>query len=777
MRRTCLYLFVFLFISVPTQAQQRYAGAADITRAIQDSIDAGEIPGAVVQVGRGPAVLMRRAIGSRALEPRKEPMTVDTVFDAASLTKVVATTSCIMKLWEQGRIRLNDPVTRYLPEFQAGSSAITVRHLLTHFSGLRPDVDLVPAWTGHETGIQKALIDKPVAAPGETFIYSDINFILLGEIVHRLSGKPLDVYAREILFRPLGMRDTMFKPPAALRPRIAPTERDLDGRPLRGTVHDETTRFMGGVAGHAGMFTTAADLSRFAQMILNGGALGKTRLFQPATIRKFTEPQTPPDQPVLRGLGWDIDSRFSGNRGELFPIGSHGHTGFTGTSLWLDPASRTYVILLANSVHPVRKPAITSLRARVATIAAVHAGIKLAAARLTGYNETMAGARRSVARNGYTLTGLDVLARDSFARLKGKRVGVITNHTGLDREGRRNVDLMLAAGVKVAALYAPEHGIQGTRDDDGIGHATDERTGLPIFSLYQGEKREPTGEMLSGIDLLIFDIQDVGARFYTYMCTMLNAMREAGRAGLPVMILDRPNPITGVHVEGPMLDDDLRSFIGCHSLPLRHGMTLGEIAAMVNDEDRLGVKLEVVKMEGWQRGDWFDSTGLVWVNPSPNMRSLNAALLYPGVAMLESSRNYSVGRGTDSPFEQVGAEWIRGPELANYLNSRHIPGVRVYATRFSPASSNLAGKPVEGIRLVVIDRDRFSSTRFGIELAGALTKLYPGKLSIETNLRLIGNRAVAAALTEGTDPRLVAEAGHESLSEFLRRRDKYLLYR
>src|SRR5687767_1425790 len=399
-----LFLFSFFFLFHGSAAPQRYRGAADIDRAIEESIAAGEIPGAVVHIGRGSATLYRKAYGSRALEPRREPMTLDTIFDAASLTKVVATTSCVMKLWEQGRIRLNDPVTRYLPEFQGGVSNITVRHLLTHFSGLRPDVDLVPAWSGYETGIEKALVDKPVAAPGEMFIYSDINFILLGEMVRRIAGKPLDEYARGIVFAPLGMRQTGFRPVEALRPRIAPTEyEEGTNSPLRGIVHDETTRFMGGVAGHAGLFTTAADLARFAQMILNRGLAGKARLFQAATIRKFTEPQTPPDQPILRGFGWDIDSRFSGNRGELFPIGSHGHTGFTGTSLWLDPETKTYVVLLANSVHPVRRPAITSLRGRVATIAAVHAGIRSPRVILSGYNETIAGSRRTVARNGTTL--------------------------------------------------------------------------------------------------------------------------------------------------------------------------------------------------------------------------------------------------------------------------------------------------------------------------------------------------------------------------------------
>jgi uncharacterized protein YbbC (DUF1343 family) len=756
---------------------QRYSGAADIDRAIEAAIEAKEIPGAVVLVGRGSVVQFRKAYGSRSIEPARTRMTVDTIFDAASLTKVVATTSCVMKLFEQGRIRLNDPVTRYLPEFQNGSSAITVRQLLTHFSGLRPDLDLEPAWSGYETGIEKALVDKPVAKPGETFIYSDINFILLGEIVHRLSGKPLDVYARELLFVPLTMRDTMFKPPVTLRPRIAPTERDASGKPLRGVVHDETTRFMGGVAGHAGMFTTAADLSRFAQMILNGGTWGKARLFQAATIRKFTEAQTPADQPELRGLGWDIDSRFSANRGELFPIGSHGHTGFTGTSMWIDPASKSYVILLTNSVHPVRRPAISSLRSRVATIVAARAGIKLAGAQITGYNETMVGVRRTVARNGHTLSGLDVLARDSFAAIKGKKVGLITNQTGIDRHGRRNVDVMKAAGVDVKALYSPEHGISGTADHDQIGHGRDESTGIPIFSLYQNSNRRPTAEMLKGIDVLVFDIQDIGARFYTYMCTLLNVMEEAGKLGIPVMVLDRPNPITGVRVEGPMLDDDLQSFIGCYSLPLRHGMTIGEIATMAAAERGWPVKLEVVKMEGWQRGDWFDSTGLIWVNPSPNMRSLNAAVLYPGVGMLENSKNYSVGRGTDSPFEQVGAEWIKGPELADYLNGRHIPGARFYATSFSPASSNLAGKQLEGVRFVVTDRDRFIAVRLGLELAGAYLKLYPGKMSLETNLKLIGNRALAKALEEGVDPRAAAESLEEPVKDFLNRREKYLLYR
>src|SRR5579871_2070094 len=292
---------------------------------LEGAVKDGLIPGAVLVVGHDGQVVFRKAYGERALIPAREAMTVDTIFDAASLTKVIATTSSVMKLFEQGKIRLNDPVTKYLREFQGGHSEITIRNLMTHFSGLRPDLDLQPAWSGYETGIQRALIDKPAGPPGVRFVYSDINFILLGEIVRRLSGKTLPEFARVNIFEPLGMNDSMFQPPASLRPRIAPTEIDpATGRPLWGVVHDDTSRYMGGVAVHAGLFTTADDLAKFAQMLLDHGQANGTRLFSPLTIEKFTTPASPADQPILRGFGWDTDSPYSSNRGDLFPIGSFG---------------------------------------------------------------------------------------------------------------------------------------------------------------------------------------------------------------------------------------------------------------------------------------------------------------------------------------------------------------------------------------------------------------------------------------------------------------------
>ncbi len=746
---------------------------------IQDAVLTGLIPGGVLLVGRNGHVIYRQAYGSRALIPKREPMTIDTIFDAASLTKVVATTPSVMKLFEEGKIRLDDPVTKYLPEFQGGKSAITVRLLMTHFSGLPPDVELVPAWNGYQVGIEKALTAKPIAPPGARFVYSDINFILMGEIVRRLSGETLAQFAHDRIFAPLGMNETGFQPDLRLRPRIAPTEIDeATGLPFRGVVHDPTSRYMGGIAGHAGLFTTAGDLAKYAEMMLGMGECGGVRVLQPMTVKKFTEPASPADQPILRALGWDMDSPFSSNRGELYPIGSYGHTGFTGTSMWLDPATDSFVIFLTNAVHPKRGKSLTSLRSRIATIIAASFGIEMPqTVSLTGYNETITGAgvHRAVDREARTMTGLDVLEQNGFQELKGKRIGLITNQTGLDRAGRRNVDAMLAAGIHVVKLFSPEHGISGTQDS-AVASGTDVATGLPVVSLFQPNQRRLTPDQIQTLDALVYDIQDVGARFYTYSCTLLYAVEDAGKARTPIYVLDRPNPITGTHVEGPVLQKDLESFVGCYDTPLRHGMTFGELATMANAEQHWGADLRVIKMKDWERGDWFDANTLSWVNPSPNMRSLNAALLYPGLAMLEAASNYSVGRGTDAPFEQIGADWIDGAELAQYLNSRFIPGVRVYPTTFRPISSHFEGKDVNGIRFVITNRDSFDSTRLGIELAAALQKLFPGKIDFEKCRWLIGNHDAIAKLQSGADASAIWSQAQREAAQFAERRKPYLLY-
>ncbi|MEO8368500.1 MAG: exo-beta-N-acetylmuramidase NamZ domain-containing protein [Candidatus Solibacter sp.] len=767
-------------LAAASVSAQTFGGADALDQVINQAIEQGRMPGAVLVVGNQGKVVYRKAYGKRALVPVPEAMTLDTIFDCASLTKVVATTSSLMKLFEEGRFRLNDKVTDYIPEFQGGKSEITLRQLFTHFSGLQPDVPLTTPWTGYDTGIKLANTFKVGGPPATKYVYSDINFLLLGELVHRLSGKMLNEYARENIFLPIGMKESMFQPPASLVPRIAPTERlpVKTGPPLRGVVHDPTARNMGGVAGHAGLFSTADDLSRFAQMMLNGGELDGVRLFGPLTVAKFIEPQSPPDQPILRALGWDVDSPHSGNRGELFPIGSFGHTGFTGTSMWIDPLTKTYVILMANSVHPDLRPALTPTRGKVATIVAANVGLRAQRVTLTGYNDTRVGpaARRQIGRNGVTLTGLDVLENMKFQPFVGKRIGLITNHSGLDRTGKRNIDLMRAAGIKVAAIFSPEHGFLGTEDRPGIKDTEDSTTGIRVFSLY-GATNRPTPEMLKDIDILVFDIQDVGVRFYTFETTMAFALEAAAKAGIPYYVLDRPNPITGSRIEGPMMDAANKSFVGYMAgEPVRHGMTMGELAKMFNAENNINANLTVVPMQDWQRGDWFDSTNLTWQNPSPNMRSLNAAMLYPGLCLMEYAKGFSVGRGTDSPFEQLGADFIGGRELALYLNQRQIPGIRVYATSFTPTESVFKGVKVEGVRFVITNRELLDATRLGLEVAVAIQKLYPGKVDFAGGKRLIGSDDVIKRIQAAEDPRTIQTSFQDAVDAFAEHRVRYLLY-
>ena len=753
---------------------------------VQEAIDDGIMPGAVVLVGRGDEVVHRKAYGLRSIEPAREPMQLDTIFDCASLTKVVATAPAVMMLVEEGKVRLSDRVTKHLPDFSEGESPITLLQLLTHFSGLRPDVDLEPAWNGYETGINKAYEEVPVARPGTQFIYSDINYLLLAEVVRKITGQRLDEFAAERIFRPLGMAETRFLPPPELRPRIAPTERLPDGTLLHGVVHDPTTRFMGGVAGHAGVFSTADDLSRFVQMMLNGGrvpsgeGLDEARILSPLAVVKMTTPQSPRNHPALRGLGWDIDSPYSSTRGDLFPAGSYGHTGYTGTSIWIDPATSTYVILMTNRVHPAVRTSVVDLRGKVASIVAASiADVDLEQVRRAAWQrsrspESAPGAR---VRDATVLSGLDVLVREKFARFSGKRVGLITNHTGIDRRRRRNIDLFFEApGVTLAAILSPEHGITGREDHQRIADGKDEKTGVIIHSLYQGDRRRPTAAMLSGIDALVFDVQDVGARFYTYATTMAYAMEEAAKLGIPFHVLDRPNPITGIVVEGPMLDEAQRSFVGYFPMPVRHGMTMAELAGMFNEERKIGAQLEVVRMEGWRRGLWFDETKLPWVDPSPNIRSVEQALLYPGIALLEGLTNYSVGRGTDTPFLFVGADWIDGAKLAEELNGAGLRGISFYSVRRMPKSSRFAGTSIGGIQISVLDRDSVRSTRVGLEIATQLLSSYPGRINMELTARLIGHKATVDALSQGRAASSIWSTWQAQQRSFLRIRNRYLLY-
>jgi uncharacterized protein YbbC (DUF1343 family)/CubicO group peptidase (beta-lactamase class C family) len=776
------------------------ARLARLDAVVDEAIARKELPGAVVVVGRGEAVALRRAYGHRALVPAAEPMTLDTMFDLASLTKVVATAPAVTMLVEEGRIRLTDPVALYIPEFgRYGKQRVTIRDLLTHMSGLRPDLDLADSWIGAETAIRLASEEVLQAPPGRRFVYSDINYFLLAEIVARVSRMPFPDFVRQRLFAPLGMRETMFNPPASLRGRIAPTEpctpygwpcdegqraegkgQRADGSVmLRGVVHDPTARRMGGVAGHAGLFSTAADLTIFARMLLGGGAVGPTRVLSPLAVGRMTSAATPIGEANVRGFGWDIDSSFSANRGEFLPIGSFGHTGFTGTSIWIDPATRVFVIFMSSRLHPDGKGDVTPLRARVATIVASSL-VDVPADRM---------ADLSWARQRFeaqipaivpppappVLTGIDVLRAENFAPLAGRRVGLVTNHTGRARDGAATIDLLAdVPGVTLVSLFSPEHGIRGLLDAS-VPSSIDARTKLPIHSLY-GETRRPTDAMLAGLDAIVIDLQDIGARFYTYMTTMAYVMEEAARRQIAVVVLDRPNPIGGVQIEGPSLDEGVAGFTGyLPSMPIRHGLTMGELARLFNAERTIGADLTVIAMKGWRRDAWFDETALPWISPSPNMRNLYAATLYPGIGAFESA-NVSVGRGTDTPFEQIGAPWIDGVPLAEALNARQLPGIRFYPVRFTPAASKFAGEECGGVFMVITDRNALRPVRVGVEIAAALVKLFPGRLEIDAARRLFGSQAGLDRLKAGEDPAAIASSWGGAEARWRLLRAKYLLY-
>ncbi|HEY9137432.1 MAG TPA: exo-beta-N-acetylmuramidase NamZ domain-containing protein, partial [Terriglobus sp.] len=712
-----------------------------------------------------------------------------------------STSVAIMQLYEQGKLQFDDPVVKYLPEFAAaGKSNITIRQLLTHYSGLAPDVSLKDAWSGKAEGVKRAMESVPAGPPGVKFVYSDINFITLGAIVEKLSGEPQDVYAAKHIFGPLKMTETGYFTPhcphlywqpapatcapvssAAMRARIAPTAHNDDkpmddDRMLRGEVHDPTTRRMGGVAGHAGVFSTVHDTELFVQALMDRLA-GRPSNFplKTETLRLMCQPEQPTGAKGLRGFGWDIDSPYSRPRGTIYPVGSFGHTGFTGTSIWMDPHSDSYVILLANAVHPRGRKAITPLRGQIAS----------AVAKALGVDKPLPGKM--------TLSGIDVLEQTNFqalhalaAKMPGHlRIGLLTNNTGLDRTGKRTIDVLYAqrrSGIELTTLFAPEHGILGTEDHEGLGNATDAATHLPVISLYGAKlaDRYPKVEDLQKLDAVLIDLQDVPARFYTYETEMGYVMESAAKAGTQVVVLDRPAMTSGVQVVGPVADAEAQSYIDYMQEPMSLGLTMGELAGFFNGEKQLGVKLSVVKMQNWQRGLWYDQTGLPWVNPSPNLQNMSAATLYTGTAFAEIT-NLSVGRGTDAAFEQVGAAWIvsdaEAKKLADTLNARAMVGVTFAPVTFTPAKPYpYAGQTIHGVRATVTDRSRLDAPAMGAELLAAVHAQYPTQFQMAKAQRLVLNQATIDGLVAGKDPHEIVAAWEPELWKFREARQKYLLY-
>ncbi|HZU83199.1 MAG TPA: exo-beta-N-acetylmuramidase NamZ domain-containing protein [Polyangiaceae bacterium] len=728
-----------------------------IDAAVAAAIAAQALPGAVVVVGRRDRVLFRRAYGHREVVPELVPMTLDTVFDLASLTKPIATATSVMALAERGAIGLDDPLAKYVPACsRPDKSAITLRQLLLHVAGLPADIAKEEFSHGRDAAIRRICGVTLRAAPGASSTYSDLGFVLLEEVVRRVTSQELSAFAEQAIFSPLAMRDTRFQPTEAQRQRAAWTEL-VDGEWRVGVVHDPRAYLLGGVAGHAGLFSTADDLAVYARAILGGGEVDGKRILSPRTVAAMIAPHDVPGG--VRALGWAIDSAW---RGVGLSPSAIGHFGFTGTALWIDPDKDLFTIVLTNRVHPDGKGDSKPLVSRINTLAAQAVGP--AAGRVDACSDVAEDVR----------TGIDVLRDERFERLRGRRVGLITNASGRARDGTSTVDLLARApGVNLVALFTPEHGIDA-QHEGSVPDGHDARTGLPVYSLY-GDALAPTSDSLAGLDTLVFDIQDAGTRFFTYASTMQRAMLAARDHGLRFVVLDRPNPIDGVDVAGPVLVPASRSFVNYHSLPIRHGMTMGELATMLNADDHLGVALSVVPMRGWHRSAYWDDTGLAWVNPSPNLRSVTEALLYPAVGLLEST-NLSVGRGTDAPFEHLGAPWIDAGALAAAVAADALPGVAFAPEAFTPAADRFAGQPCGGVRVTVLDRAQFEPVRTGLAIARELRRLYPRQWEFDKLDRLLVHPQTMRALDAALPLASIVDTYRLELAAFAAKREKYLLY-
>lgn len=746
-------------VDTPASAGMRSDRLADIETLMLDGIDNGNMPGGVVCVGRHGKIVYLEAFGDRLVGDAPEKMTVDTVFDLASLTKPVATATSIMKLLEEGRFRLNDKVVRYMPEFAPhDKDEITIQNLLVHQSGLIPDNPLGDYLDGPEKAWERICQLKLTGPVGERFRYSDVNFIVLAKLVERLTGKDIHQFSQDEIFAPLKMTETGYNPSEELSRRAAPTQK-RDGDWMRGDVHDPRAYALSGVAGHAGLFSTARDLASYCQMMLALGSLdfdGETaHILAPATVLKMTAPYRVSSG--VRGLGWDKQTPYSSNRGDLLSPSAYGHGGFTGTVLWMDPELDLFFIFLSNRVHPDGRGSVNHLAGKILNVIA----------------SSIVDEPHRVAHD--VEPGIDVLRSQNFRALADQRVGLITNQTGLSSDGHSTAMILHEAPeVSLMALFSPEHGIAGQLDQSNIANMTDPQTRLQVWSLY-GATRRPTPEMLAEVDTLVFDIQDIGTRFYTYISTMGEAMQAAAEANKRFVVLDRPNPLGGRVVTGPMLDAGQESFVGYLRLPVRHGMTIGEIAKLIQAEHALDLDLEVIHCQGWRRADTWDDTNLTWTNPSPNMRSLTEAFLYPGIGLLEMT-NLSVGRGTDTPFEVVGAPWVDGRVLARHLNEQAMPGVRFVPIHFTPDASKYSGKACGGVNIMVTDLDQLEPVRVGLAIASSLRKFYPDDWDTKNLNRLLGNDEVYQSITSGDDAMTTWMKSLQGVSEFRATREQYLMY-
>jgi len=683
---------------------------ATLSKAVAEA----KAPGAVAMVGDMDRDLYLGASGFAQTLPSSRATTVDTPYDMASLTKVVATTTAIMLLRDAGKLDLDQPVDELvpLPLF----SKFKVRHLLTHTAGL-PSHKIWYKDLASMDDYISAIGDLNLeSVPGTRYVYSDLGFMILGKVVELAGRDTLDQFAKKNIFTPLGMANTSYKPPAEWASHCAATEFcSWRGRVMTGEVHDENAYAMGGVSGHAGLFSTAQDVAKFCRGLMGG------KLLKAETLQEMTRLAQCAPYP-WQGLGWKLDPWMSSSEGFLPARRAIGHTGWTCTCIWMDTDTGLFTTLLSNTCHP---------------------------SRTRRYNGTLRGifykevAKQLYAKSCNAHLGVDVMAKNGFDDVAGKRVSILTHSAATDAYARLSLDVLKSSeSGALKYVYSPEHGFSG-QAEAGAKVSAQASAGAPVISLYGGQKA-PSPDELQNVDCLVVDLQDVGARYYTYVGTMKECIAACAKAKKPVLVLDRPNPLGGVVLEGPVAKNT-GSLVCWGAAPIRHGMTLGELATWfsLNEFKALKPNVQVVRNENWPSELMHHQCALPWVAPSPNMPTFETALAYVGTCLFEGT-NLNEGRGTDAPFLQFGAPWLDPAKVLAALNPADYGGLELGEWVYTPhpiegksSDPRHNGAQCKGIRLKITAPENVRAFRTTVAVLGAIVKHQPGQLEFGDNFDLL----------------------------------------
>jgi len=710
---------------------------------LEKAIRESGAPGAAVAVGDANEILYHDARGFRRLFPTEQPVEIDTLYDMASLTKVVATTTAVMLLRDEGVWDLDQPVSEIIPLERF--KHITIRHLLTHTSGLPSYYTWYHEISGPNAYLQRIAETDEISEPGQQRTYSDLGFILLGRAVEYATRDNLAAFCRKRIFEPLGMLNTTFNPPEAWQERAAATEQCAwRGEIIQGQVHDENAYAIGGISGHAGLFSTAEDVARFCQGLYKGELVSRS------TLEEMACPGQVATYP-WQGLGWKVDPWRNGAEGYLATRSAIGHTGWTGTALWLDTQTGFYTILLSNTAHPSR----TNRDSR-----------RLRQVFFNGVSDIRFPDRANVH------TGLDRISWNNYSSVLNKRVALLTHYAAVDFLGRNAMTaLMEHPEVQLKLLFSPEHGLFGQAE---AGEKVNTQAAdIPVISLY-GQRRKPSLDELKDIDLFLVDMQDVGARYYTYMATMKDCLEACAEAETPVMVLDRPNPLGGEVIEGN-LPEQTGSLVCAARIPVRHGMTMGELAQFFKATEPWGdrLQLSVSSMDGWQPTFYYHDCQLPWAPPSPNMPTPEAALIYIGTCLFEGV-NMNEGRGTDHPFQWIGAPWLDAVAVLSEMNPVFQTGCTLEVISYTPAS--LPGRSTNpryldevcgGISIIPRNRKVVRAWALTLDLLQAVRKVHPDKLQFSRMFdTLTGGPAVRTQLEAGKSAQEIINNDAAELARF-----------